>query len=234
MNGKERDLSGDKRIACPNLEWQALFALARHGGLRNPSETLLATWDDRDFERGRITVHSPKTKRYEGKDTRVIPIFPELRPILEALFNEREKELGRPPSAADHIVKRYRVRGMNLRTQLERIIKRAGLEAWPKLWQNLRASRAMELAGEFPAHVAAAWLGHSTLVAQKHYWQVTDSDFSKAVSTPTGKPAAESATDVANFLRSGSGEAQHESRENPVKHCKSLINRLPGQDLNLE
>ena len=31
-----------------------------------------------------------------------------------------------------------------------------------------------------PAHVAAEWLGHSTLVAQKHYWQVTDDDFERA------------------------------------------------------
>jgi len=49
------------------------------------------------------------------------------------------------------------------------------------LFQNLRASRATELASEHPAHVAAAWLGHSTLVANKHYWQVTDADFAKAI-----------------------------------------------------
>ena len=28
--------------------------------------------------------------------------------------------------------------------------------------------------------MTAAWLGHSTIVAQKHYWQVTDADFEKA------------------------------------------------------
>jgi hypothetical protein len=32
-----------------------------------------------------------------------------------------------------------------------------------------------------PAHVAAAWLGHSTVVVSKHYWQVTDDNFAKAV-----------------------------------------------------
>ena len=48
-----------------------------------------------------------------------------------------------------------------------------------KLWQNLRASRATELAGVFPGHVASAFLGHSERVAQKHYWQVTDEDFKK-------------------------------------------------------
>ena len=48
-----------------------------------------------------------------------------------------------------------------------------------KLWQNLRASRATELAGVFPGHVASAFLGHSERVAQKHDWQVTDEDFKK-------------------------------------------------------
>jgi hypothetical protein len=31
-------------------------------------------------------------------------------------------------------------------------------------------------------HVAAAWLGHSTLVANNRYWQVTESDFAQALS----------------------------------------------------
>ena len=48
-----------------------------------------------------------------------------------------------------------------------------------KLWQNLRATRATELARVFPGHVASAFLGHSERVAQKHYWQVTDEDFKK-------------------------------------------------------
>jgi hypothetical protein len=73
----------------------------------------------------------------------------------------------------------------NLRTQLQKIIRRAGLTPWPKLWQNLRSTRATELANEYPAHTAA-WLGHSTLVAQKHYWQVTDEDFERARGAQAG------------------------------------------------
>ena len=55
------------------------------------------------------------------------------------------------------------------------------IETWPKLFQNLRASCSTELAQEFPAHVAAAWIGHSVEIANKHYWQVTDDDFARAV-----------------------------------------------------
>lgn len=78
------------------------------------------------------------------------------------------------------MIERYREGNMNLRTQLQRIIRKTGLSSWPKLFHNLRATRATELASEHPAHVAAAWLGHSTIVANKHYWQVTDADFEKA------------------------------------------------------
>ena len=61
------------------------------------------------------------------------------------------------------------------------IMDRAGMKTWPKLFQNLRASCSTELAQEFPAHVAAAWIGHSVEIANKHYWQVTDDDFARAV-----------------------------------------------------
>ena len=48
-----------------------------------------------------------------------------------------------------------------------------------KLWQNLRATRATELARVFPGHVASAFLGHSEQVARKHDWQVPREDFKK-------------------------------------------------------
>ena len=69
---------------------------------------------------------------------------------------------------------------MNLRTRLLWIIKRAGLQPWPKLWQNLRSTRETELADQFPAHVSAAWIGNSVAVAVKHYLQVTEDHFKQA------------------------------------------------------
>ena len=67
-----------------------------------------------------------------------------------------------------------------MRTQLLKIIARAGLKPWPKLWQNLRSTRQTELADSFPAHVASAWIGNSVPVAVKHYLQVTDDHFALA------------------------------------------------------
>ena len=67
-----------------------------------------------------------------------------------------------------------------MRTQLVRIIKRAGLKQWPKLFQNLRATRETELAEEFPMHVVCDWIGNSEVIAAKHYLQTTDEHFERA------------------------------------------------------
>ena len=43
---------------------------------------LTLEWTDVDWERGRFLAHSPKTEHHPGKATRVVPLFPELRTIL--------------------------------------------------------------------------------------------------------------------------------------------------------
>lgn len=163
--------------ACPDAQWRLLFALSRFGGLRCPSEHLALRWSDVDWERGRIRIPSPKTEHHEGGASREIPIFPELRPHLEAVFFDPAEE------GAEYVITRYRQPNANLRTQLMRIIRRAGLDAWPKLFHNLRASRQTELAETFPAHVVCAWLGNSQAVAARHYLQVTDGHFEAAKTT---------------------------------------------------
>ena len=74
----------------------------------------------------------------------------------------------------------------NLRAWLERAILKAGMKPWPKLWQNIRATRATELADKYPSHVAAAWLGHTEQIANGHYRQVTAEHYGRATSKPTG------------------------------------------------
>lgn len=72
-----------------------------------------------------------------------------------------------------------------MRTQFERIIACAGVELWPKLFQNLRSTRETELAESYPLHVVTAWLGNSEPVARKHYLQVTEEHIAKATQNPT-------------------------------------------------
>ena len=168
--------------ACPDAQWRLLFALSRFGGLRCPSEHLALRLSDVNWERNRITVHSPKTEHHTNGETRIIPIFPELRPYVEEVFDAAE-------SGTEFLITRYRDSNANLRTGLERIIYRAGLIPWPKLFQNLRSTRETELTERFPVHVVCAWLGNSVPVAAKHYLQVTDDHFEQAIQQAAQNPA---------------------------------------------
>ena len=170
--------------ACPNIDWRVIVGLCRFGGLRCPSEVLTLEWVDVDWERGRFRAHSPKTEHHPGKASRMVPLFPELRAILTEAFEAAD-------DGAVYVVGNdaYRKaadtpggwRNCNLRTQFGRILKRAGLEPWPRLFHALRASRETELAQEYPVHVFTAWLGNTPKIAMKHYLMTTESDFSKAI-----------------------------------------------------
>jgi len=157
--------------ACPDAEWRLIVALCRYGGLRCPSEVFALEWPDVLWDKARMVITSPKTEHHEGKDSRVVPIFPELRPHLEAAFEEAAE-------GAVHVIARHR--NANLRTRFAKIIRRAGLAPWPKLFHNLRASRETELAAAFPMHVVCDWIGNSELVATKHYLRTTEADFERA------------------------------------------------------
>ena len=164
--------------SCPDQTWRTLLALCRIGGLRSTSETLAVRWEDVDWEKKRLLVRSSKTERHFGKESRVIPLFPEMRVELEKQFDQAE-EGGSP-----YIIDRWRESEANLRTQFSRIIFRAGLQQWADPFQNLRRSRDIELSTRYPAHVAAEWMGHSPKVAEKHYLFATDDDFRNALEEP--------------------------------------------------
>jgi len=197
--------------ACPNTDWRAIVALARYGGLRCPSEVLSLRWQDIDWDAGRIVVTSPKTEHHPGKGTRTIPLFPELRPILAEAFDLA-------PEGAMYVVdERMRARAQgnagwrncNLRTQFERIIKRAGVTPWPRLFHNLRSSRQTELAEKFPSHVVCDWLGNSEEIARKHYFQTTEEHFTQAVSGLASARAEKAAQNPAQYTTAySSSESQ--------------------------
>ena len=168
--------------SCPNSEWRAIVALCRFAGLRCPSEVFTLRWCDVDFERGRMRVRSPKLEGQQG-EFREVPLFPEVRLALEEHFME--------PDGAEYVIRRKpNGTGTNLRTTFEKIVRRAGVEPWKKLFQNLRSSRETELAEHYPVHVVTKWLGNSPKVAMAHYLQVRDTDFAKAAQKAAQQPLA--------------------------------------------
>ena len=162
--------------SCPNWQWRTVVALARYGGLRCSSEVALLKWSDIHWDAERFTVTSPKTKRY-GKPTRVIPIFPELRPFLDEAFSMADEgETWVVPMLAGDPKR-------NLGTTFRKIVRKAGVEQWAKPLQNCRSSRQTELEQTFPTYVVCSWLGNTPAISHKHYLTLTDQHFTDAVKT---------------------------------------------------
>lgn len=192
--------------ACPDSQWKLLFALCRYGGLRCPSEPLAIRWSDVDLVNQRIRVDSPKT------GPRVIPIFPELRPYVEAVYDGVNPGIDCPLSTP--MITRYRDRNANLRTQLTRIIKKAKLTPWPKLFQNLRATRETELINEgWKIHQVCAWIGNSEPVAMEHYLQVTEADYAKAAGMTPGGDGLPAEEEVQNNVDTDTSEKAQQNAQ---------------------
>lgn len=152
--------------AAPSASWRALLALARWGGLRVPSEPAAMTWAHVDWGADdhppKLTIRSPKTEHIPGHERRVIPLFPQIRQPLEDLLALST------PAPEDKIFPDI-IATANLRTQLHRLARRAGVRLGPKPWTNMRATRDAELRRLYPAHIVCQWIGHSERVAREHY-----------------------------------------------------------------
>ena len=158
-----------------NLEFRAIIALARFGGLRCPSEVLPLEWTAVNWDRQTLAVYAPKTDTH-----RLVPLFPELDEALGTLFEAAENE-------ATRLFPRHQITGTGLDKTLERACRRAGVPLWQKPWQNMRATRVTELQDEYPIKVAAEWLGHSPVTALKHYSQIVKEHHARAVASKPGQ-----------------------------------------------
>ena len=155
---------------APGPQWKAMIAFVRLTGCRVPSELQGLTCADVDIAGRNIVIRSPKTAHHGGEHAmRSVPMFPELVSYLEAWADlvgpGVEVPLSSPvfPMACDPKV--------NLRTQFARLIVRAKLSPWEKLFVNLRSSRETELLAAYPSAGVCRWMGHSPAVAARFYAQ---------------------------------------------------------------
>ena len=141
----------------------------------------------------------------------MIHLSPELLPFLREAFEKAEP-------GTEFVITGYRDAAQNLRTKLQRIIRRAGVEPWPKLFQNLRSSRETELARSWPLHVVTKWIGNSQPVVLKHYLQVTDEDDDRAASmSGRAEKAVQNPVQQAHALR---GRGLHSQTTIPTNQAE--------------
>jgi hypothetical protein len=166
--------------ALPDNDHRLALALVRYGGLRPPSEFKGLTWDCVDWAKQKILIRVPKKEHLDGHETRFIPIFAGIRPYIEQAFEEA-------PDGAVHVVpKRFHEDGV-FYAALLRCVRRIGIEPWPKLLVNLRASRETELEKAHPSYKVKAWMGNTQKVAEDHYLMLTDADYADAAEEPVQK-----------------------------------------------
>jgi integrase len=229
---------------APDADWRCIIALARFGGLRCPSEVLRVKWVDVNWAGDRMRVRSPKTEHHAGKAERIIPLFPELRTVLMEAYEMA-------PDGSEYVVERYRDPKANLGTQFKRIIRNAGLEPWPRVFNAMRASRVTELAAEYPSAVCTSWMGHTQAVAEAHYHMVRDEDFVRAAAEFTRSPSvpanaqsgansgASMSQNTAQQRAASTGNNQQKQSQTdkgvsfmpvPSSHCRSLqmVDNGPG------
>ena len=220
---------------APDNTWRLLIALSRFAGLRVPSEALSLRWGDIDWERGRVIVPVPKLEHLPGRGCRVIQLLADVRPYLEAAWDEA-------PEGAEYVFPdeyRRRAQGKdgwasaNFRTTLQKIIKRAKILPWTRLWHSMRASCETDLAREYPLVVVAKWLGNTPAVAMRHYVDVTDAEFERAAAggaSPGKKAAQIPAQQVHAEARNGSPAELSAHKKAPAVRglaatCDPLHNR---------
>lgn len=180
--------SETKRIleACEYMnngaEWAVITALARFQGLRVPSEPRALKWEDVDFIGGKFMktkngdpIRALKITAQKQKKTdraiRIMPLFSRAAEILERLRDEQERAgtLDDSPFVLRHVRM-----VTNPGTTFKKIVFRAGVEDYPKPFQNLRASAASDVRRKYGRAAESDWIGHDAAIADEHYDMVTD------------------------------------------------------------
>jgi integrase len=211
----------DRIMSKASLRWRVIIALSRYGGLRTPSETLSLKWSHIDWERDRMHIPECKVEHHEGRGVRTCPLFAELRTILEEAF---EVFGGTSEFVVDADEYRQAAqtnagwKNANLRTQFLKLLAKAGVSPWPRLFHSMRASRQTELQEDFPTHVVCSWIGNSEAIAKESYLLVTEDHFSRAISRPLADGKSSKA----------SGSLEEKRVINPTqKASKRVINPTP-------
>jgi len=202
---------------CPDNDWRLIFALPRYAGLRFPSEVESLKWSDVDWAESRFTVHEKKVEHHPGRGRREVPIFAALRPHLERAYRERD------PGAV-YVVPRVR-HGANLSTQAKRIVERAGIEVWVKLFTNLRGSCSDDLERQGVAEKAInAWVGNTARMRQRHYHSVRPEDWEAVTGKSVRFPAR-----PASFRSVQEPSSLHHAREKSLDVEDDSKNQYPRQ-----
>lgn len=157
--------------ATPNFK--AMLALCRLAGLRR-MEAYNLEWADVNFDKGRLYVCGKDHWTPKDKESRTIPLCPELAQILLECFQDAPEGQVRVCPETNP---------QNIDRGIIGTIKRAGLTKWLKPLHSLRKSCITDWAERYPIHAVMQWSGHSDIsTTQRYHTQVGDGIYDQAAS----------------------------------------------------
>lgn len=172
-------------------ELRLILALTRFGGCQPPSEIRNMRPGDFDTERLIVTVHKPKVDHHEGKGYRQFPLWPEIEPHYQALFDAL-------PEGEEFLFPTYRnFSGNAITKRCRKVCQIAGVQPWIRFFVNMRASREQDLFDQgYSITDVAAWFGHSPEVALKHYTRSKQKNSATAAALAARSRPAEGITSL--------------------------------------
>ena len=191
----------DFGVRHPDAQWRFMIALWRLGWLRK-MEIFNLVWGDYQPNFGRLLVRSTKTEHVEGCDYRFVPLreiepyvvnafqvaYPRLRTSIPAFQRSSVPAFQRISGSADQrMLTRYTRSNSNLDKPYRKIILKAGLLPWLKLFQNLRSRSETQWMKEGTrADLVANWIGYSVKIQRQNYLQHIEEDIHSFNATNRG------------------------------------------------
>ena len=164
-------------LAAAGDEATALIMVGYFTGLRT-SEILHLRWEHCDLARNVITVVPRGGVETSKQRLREVRVEPELLVWLAAREQEHGTVLGMIERGAKNMAAR----------RVKEACVAAGVE--PFTIQNLRQTRDTIWHGQYPAHVACAWLGHSEQIARQNYLSIDPAFYCHNDAPSGGIPSA--------------------------------------------
>lgn len=167
--------------ACQDSDPELAIALrlGRWGGLRR-SEILRVRVED--VQRDKILVRDQKRAKH-GYAIRELPVFPELRIVRD--FADRRRAQLTATATGRQLLLLPKLGGLTssaMALRAQRLCVAIGIEPWPRMFQNMRATRQSELLdAEFHVKDVCKWIGNSPDVMMRHYAMVTHREFNRAM-----------------------------------------------------
>ena len=168
-----------KLFGAASPTWRLMLSLARLAGLRR-DEALNLRWNNIDWERSRLTVISTDDWTVKDKDSRTVPMAPELRQLLLEAFSEAAP-------GSELVVASGSVNKRNISRDFTVLCRRAGVVRYAKPLHTLRKSCITDWSHRFAIHAVMEWAGHSCIETTKQFYlKVSDLDYEAAAAQSFG------------------------------------------------